>query len=66
MILKFNAYAKRFLSFFVPYGILLEEVISYLSGKEAVTRLRLLCYQALQHVLEWYPGTSYALFHQKL
>ena len=51
---------------FVPDGILLEEVVSYLSGEEAVTRLRLLCYQALQHVLEWYPGPSDALFHQKL
>ena len=57
---------KIIIIIFVPDRILLEKVVSYLSCEEAVTSLRLLCYQALQHVLEWYSGTSNALDHQKL
>ena len=48
----------------IPDGVLLEEVVGYLSGEKAVARLRLLRDQAFQHVLEWNSGTSDALFHQ--
>ena len=48
----------------LPDGVLLEEVVGYLGGEEAVARLRLLRNQAFQHVLEWYSRTSDALFHQ--
>ena len=48
----------------IPDGVLLEEVVGYLGGEEAVARLRLLRNQALQHVLERYSRTSDALFRQ--
>ena len=46
----------------LPDGVLLEEVVGYLSGKKAVACLWLLRDKAFQHVLEWYSGTSDALF----